>query len=126
MEHPGSHSSQETPKEMVGYENYTTRKDERPLCSSQKRRTLCSLYEGDAECTVRHRVRITAHVTVTAVPLKIVFYTRWDFHPNGCFDCMCIHVYHVCAWCPRTTEEGTGLLRLESQAVVSSHVGSEH
>lgn len=124
MEHPGSHSSQETTKEMVGYENHTTRKDERPLCSSQKRRTLCSLYEGDAECTVRYRVRLTAQVTVTAVPLKIVFYTLWDFHLNGCSD----YVYTClpCAWCPRTTEEGTGLLRLESQALVSYHVGSEH
>lgn len=31
----------------------------------------------------------------------------------------CMYIHHVCAWCPRNSEEGSDLLDQESQTVVS-------
>jgi hypothetical protein len=36
----------------------------------------------------------------------------------------CMYMQHVCVLCPRRTEEGSDLLDLELQMVVSCHVGA--
>lgn len=39
---------------------------------------------------------------------------------------VCMYVYHSCAWFPRSPEEGVGSPEVESQKVVSSHLGARN
>lgn len=39
---------------------------------------------------------------------------------------VCMYVYHNCAWFPRSPEEGVGSPEVESQKVVSSHLGARN
>lgn len=38
---------------------------------------------------------------------------------------VCVHVYHICAWCSRRPEEGIGFPGLDLQTVVSHQTGAE-
>ena len=49
-----------------------------------------------------------------------IIYARMGVWPA----CMTLSVYHLHAWCPWIQKRGLGTLELESQMVVSHHMGA--